>query len=127
MNHQLKSAFESMLDPEQNGWAFNEEQRDCARIMLGITPCEALSGLGLTSGDILAFSPKGNEWNYALAQAPVGHKIQVSAKTKSGASVYTACKERDGTWRSWNGGMASGVYAWRHFAKDDPAPLPEGD
>jgi hypothetical protein len=27
-----------MLDPEQNGWAFTERQRDCARVLLRIAP-----------------------------------------------------------------------------------------
>lgn len=38
MNQQFRKALESMLNPEENGWAFNEEQRDCARILLGMEP-----------------------------------------------------------------------------------------
>ena len=123
MNQQFRKALESMLNPEENGWAFNDEQRDCARILLGIEPCEGLRGLGLTAGDILASSPRGNEWCYDLSAAPMDCKLQVSAKTKSGTSVYTAYLCSDLCWHSGNGGYATGVYAWRHYAKDDPAPL----
>jgi hypothetical protein len=55
MNQDLRSALESMLDPEQNGWAFTERQRDCARVLLGLAPVELPKDV--TVFDLLGMPP----------------------------------------------------------------------
>lgn len=62
MNQAFRAALESMLSPEQNGWAFTPEQRDCARVLLGLAPREGLPK-DVTASDIIGLSrPHAPSW-----------------------------------------------------------------
>lgn len=122
MNQDLRDALESMLDPERNGWAFTERQRDCARILLGMEPKEALAGLGLTTGDLLSdMNPEG--WCYDLSKAPFNEKMMVSAYAPHGQTVYIAKRLPNKTWQTAKGFVTTAVYAWAPVVKTAPAPV----
>jgi hypothetical protein len=99
MNQDLRSALESMLDPEQNGWAFTERQRDCARVLLGLAPVELPKDVSVF--DLLGLQ---GEWSYNLDKPK---------------TVEVSWRDAKGDW------VSSGVVAWMPLP--DPAPLPEGD
>jgi hypothetical protein len=114
MNQDLRSALESMLDPEKNGWAFTERQRDCARVLLGLEPVELPKDVSVF--DLLGLR---SEWDRKVSDAPVGDCVLTTVRSGDDAVVMVDMKPSEGAWDG------SSVIAWMPLP--DPAPLPEGD